>query len=193
MVSLISLPRASLNNLKSWALPLASCTSMILQLFCSMFTCVFIVERFFFPEYHSFCFFRPLSVTSITKYSMAVVPAVNNLLPSSINMTRLDGCSSKDERLYASSPLGHWCATTMISSVRSDRSTACMTIEGAANTAVFQSYAREILNPILCPGGIVIMDNLRAHKNGKTIALIEQIGARVRFPCLLARVQIRSS
>jgi len=69
----------------------------------------------------------------------------------------------------------------MISSVRLDGSTACMTIEGATDTAVFQAYVREILCPSLRPGDIVIMDNLSPHKNEQTIALIAAAGATARF------------
>jgi len=56
-----------------------------------------------------------------------------------------------------------------------------MTIEGAADTEVFQAYVKKILCPTLRPGDTVIMDNLRAHKNEHTVALIEQTGARVAF------------
>ena len=69
----------------------------------------------------------------------------------------------------------------MISSVRLNGTTACMTIEGATNTEVFQAYVREVLVPSLHLGDIVVMDNLGAHKNDDTIALIEQAGAQVRF------------
>lgn len=69
----------------------------------------------------------------------------------------------------------------MISSVRLDGTTACMTIEGATNTEVFQAYVREVLVPSLSPGDIVVMDNLGAHKNDLTLAMIEQAGASVRF------------
>jgi transposase len=69
----------------------------------------------------------------------------------------------------------------MISSVRLDGSTACMTIEGATDTAVFQAYVREILCPTLRPGDIVIMDNLGPHKNAQTVALIAAAQASVRF------------
>lgn len=69
----------------------------------------------------------------------------------------------------------------MISSVRLDGSTACMTIEGATDTAVFHAYVREILGPTLQPGDIVIMDNLAPHKNEQTIALITALGATARF------------
>jgi transposase len=97
------------------------------------------------------------------------------------NMTRLYGRCAKSERLDASAPHGHWCATTMISSLRSDGGTACMSIDGATNTEVFQAYAKETLCPTLREGDTVIMDNLGAHKNGRTIAIIEQAGAQVVF------------
>lgn len=69
----------------------------------------------------------------------------------------------------------------MLSSVRLDGTTACLTIEGATDTAVFQAYVRAVLVPSLRPGDIVIMDNLRPHKNPGTLALIAAAGASVRF------------
>lgn len=96
-------------------------------------------------------------------------------------MTRLRGRSPKGERLVCHAPHGHWRTTTMISSVRLSGQTACMTIEGATNTEVFQAYVREILVPTLEPGDIVVLDNLGAHKNDRTLALIEKAGAEVRF------------
>jgi len=69
----------------------------------------------------------------------------------------------------------------MISSVRLDGTSACMTIEGATDTEVFQAYVREILLPALRKGDIVVLDNLGAHKNEQTLELIRQVGAEVRF------------
>lgn len=69
----------------------------------------------------------------------------------------------------------------MISSVRLDGTTACLTIEGATNTEVFKAYVREILVPVLRPGDIVVMDNLGAHKDEQTLALIRQAHAEIRF------------
>lgn len=53
----------------------------------------------------------------------------------------------------------------MISSVRLDGSTACMTIPGATDTEVFRSHVREVLCPTLRRGDLVIMDNLAPHKS----------------------------
>jgi len=69
----------------------------------------------------------------------------------------------------------------MISSIRLDGSTACLAIEGATDTEVFQTYVREILCPTLRPGDLVVMDNLSPHKSDQTLALIAQAGAEVRF------------
>lgn len=96
-------------------------------------------------------------------------------------MTRLRGRCPRGERLICHAPHGHWRTTTMISSVRLDGTTACMTIQGATNTEVFHAYVREILVPTLQPGDIVVMDNLAAHKNERTLTLISQTGAQVRF------------
>ncbi len=96
-------------------------------------------------------------------------------------MTRLRGRAPKGERLVCHAPHGHWRATTMISAVRLDGTTACMTIEGATHTEVFRAYTRAVLVRPLRRGDIVVMDNLDAHKNERTIAPIKAAGAEVRF------------
>ena len=96
-------------------------------------------------------------------------------------MTRLRGRAPRGQRLLAKCPHGHWRTTTMISSIRLDGSTACLTIEAATDTDVFRAYVREILCPKLHPGDVVIMDNLSPHKNDQTLALICAAGASGEF------------
>ena len=69
----------------------------------------------------------------------------------------------------------------MISSIRLDGSTACMSVEGATDAEVFRTYVQRVLCPALRPADIVIMDNLCPHKNALTLLLIEQAGAEVLF------------
>ena len=69
----------------------------------------------------------------------------------------------------------------MISSIRRDGSTACMTVDGATTGEVFRAYVEHILVPTLRRGDIVVLDNLSSHKDKPAIALIEQAGAEVRF------------
>lgn len=96
-------------------------------------------------------------------------------------MTRLRGRSRRGERVYASSPHGHWQTTTMISSIRVDGSTACMTVDGATDTEVFEAYVGQVLSPTLRPGDIVVMDNLSPHKASRSLRLIEEAGAETLF------------
>lgn len=65
----------------------------------------------------------------------------------------------------------------MISSIRADGSTACMTIDGATCGEVFRAYVEHVLVPTLRPGDIVILDNLSAHKDTKARERIEAAGA----------------
>ena len=97
------------------------------------------------------------------------------------NMTRLWGRAPRGERAHDSAPHGHWCVRTMISSIHPDGSTACMTVDGATDTAVFEAYVREMLVPSLRPGDIVVMDNLRPHKSPSVTALIESAGTPAEY------------
>jgi transposase len=96
-------------------------------------------------------------------------------------MTRLRGRALRGRRLHAKAPAGHWNTTTMISSIRMDGSTACMAIDAATDAEVFGSYIQEVLLPTLRPGDILIMDNLSAHKDERTLRLLAQNAVRVLF------------
>jgi transposase len=97
------------------------------------------------------------------------------------NMTRLYGRAKSGKRAVDNTPSGHWCTTTMISSMRLDGSTACMVVDGATDKDVFKAYVQHILCPTLKPGDIVIMDNLSAHKNQEVKDLIESVDAEIWF------------
>jgi len=96
-------------------------------------------------------------------------------------MTRLRGRAMRGQRVRASCPQGHWQTMTMISSIRLDGSTACMTIEGATDTEVFRVFVSRVLCPTLRPGDMVVMDNLSPHKSEPTLSLIAQAGAQILF------------
>ena len=97
------------------------------------------------------------------------------------NMTRLYGRSRHGLRLVAHAPHGHWCTTTMISSIRLNGQTAAMEVDGPSDGAVFREYVRRVLSSTLRPGDIVVMDNLRTHYDPEALRLIETCGATVRF------------
>ena len=96
-------------------------------------------------------------------------------------MTRLRGRAVRGQRVFDHAPAGHWCTTTMISSIRLDGSTACMTIPGATTAEIFRTYVERVLVPTLRPGDAVVLDNLSSHKDPDTLALIQNVGAEVLF------------
>ena len=69
----------------------------------------------------------------------------------------------------------------MMSSLRLDGTTACMTLEGTTDTESFRAYVEVVLVPTLRSGDVVVMDNLSPHKSDPTLALITQAGAQVLF------------
>ena len=97
------------------------------------------------------------------------------------NMTRLYGRAKAGQRAVDDTPSGHWCTTTMISSIRLDGSTACMVVDGATTKDIFKAYVEQILLPTLNAGDIVVLDNLSSHKNKEIRELIESVGAQLWF------------
>jgi transposase len=97
------------------------------------------------------------------------------------NMTRLYGRAMAGQRAIDATPSGHWCTTTMISSVRLDGSTACMVVDGATTKDIFEAYIEQILLPTIKAGDIVVLDNLSAHKSQRVCELIETVGAELWY------------
>ena len=97
------------------------------------------------------------------------------------NMTRLYGRAIAGQRAIDNTPCGHWCTTTMISSVRLDGSTACMVVDGATTKDIFEAYIKQILVPSLKAGDVVVLDNLAAHKSQQVRELIKSVGAELWY------------
>jgi transposase len=69
----------------------------------------------------------------------------------------------------------------MLAALGSHGVAAVMTIAGATEAEVFRAYLARVLRPTLCPGDLVIMDNLRAPKAAGIRAALEQAGAQVLY------------
>jgi len=69
----------------------------------------------------------------------------------------------------------------MIGSIRLDGTTSCMAVDGATTREVFREYVRQVLCPALQSGDIVIADNLSAHNDSESEALIHARGATLEF------------
>ena len=98
-------------------------------------------------------------------------------------MDRTYGRAASGKRVDGPVPHGHWKVVTLTAAVRLGGvpESACLTFDGATNTACFEAYVEECLAPTLRPGDIVVMDNLPCHKTAGGERLIRAAGAEVRY------------
>jgi transposase len=96
-------------------------------------------------------------------------------------MARLRGRAPKGERLRAGIPHGHWKTTTFVAGLRRSGMVAPMVLDGPINGEAFQAYVDQVLVPSLCPGDVVVMDNLGSHKGPAVRAAVEAAGAGLLY------------
>ena len=96
-------------------------------------------------------------------------------------MARLRGRALRGERCRAGVPHGHWKTTTFTAGLRLSGLTAPMLLDGAMHGPAFLAYVEQVLVPELCPGEIVVMDNLPAHKVAGVRQAIEAAGATLLY------------
>lgn len=96
-------------------------------------------------------------------------------------MTRNYGRAVRGERVREATPGNHWRTLTMLATLTWKGLQAPMTIESPTDGDVFLAYLEQVLCPGLCPGQVVIMDNLSAHKVAGVRELIASRGARLIY------------
>jgi transposase len=70
---------------------------------------------------------------------------------------------------------------TLLASMNLNGIQAAMTVEGAADEAVFEAFIEKVLLPTLRPGQIVILDNLSIHKSARVEQFVTQAGCQLLF------------
>jgi len=100
---------------------------------------------------------------------------------SRIGMIPLYGRSPRGNRVYDQVIRNYGKNVTLLASMNLDGMQAAMTLEGAVDEAVFETFVRRVLLPSLRPGQIVIMDNLSSHKTDTVEQLIMQAGCELLF------------
>jgi transposase len=93
-------------------------------------------------------------------------------------MARTHGRAPIGERVHGSVP-GKWESLTLVAGMRLGGVLATGAFAGATDAPTFRVYAEQVLAPELRPGDVVILDNLKPHKDEKAVAAIEAAGARV--------------
>jgi len=100
---------------------------------------------------------------------------------ASTNMCRTHGRCPQGQRLVMSVPHGHWKTTTFVVALRTSGLIAPTVVDGPMTGDVFVAYVKQQLVPTLCPGDVVVMDNLSSHKRVAVRTAIEAVGAELRM------------
>jgi transposase len=89
--------------------------------------------------------------------------------------------SKRGERACCSAPRNRGKNTTLLASMTLEGMGPSLAVTGSVNTTVFEAYLKQVLLPHLRPGGILVMDNLSAHKSERVRELIEAAGCEVLY------------
>ncbi len=100
---------------------------------------------------------------------------------TNLAMTPRYGRAPRGERVVGSVPRNHGPNTTLFAALSLEGIQAAMTLEGAADRAVFDVFVAQVLVPTLTPGQVVIWDNLSVHKSVEAARLIAAHGCQVLF------------
>ena len=96
-------------------------------------------------------------------------------------MIRLYGRALRGQRARDTAPHGHWGVRTLIGALFGTGRTACMTVDAATDNEIFYQYVVRVLVPELRPGDIVVLDNLRSHKQQRVTDAIGAAGCRLEY------------
>jgi transposase len=97
------------------------------------------------------------------------------------SLAPLYGYAPRGERLRLSVPRKRGKNTTLLSSMRVEGMGPSLTVEGATTALVLEAYVEQVLVPSLCPGQVVVMDNLGAHRPKRIRELIEGRGCELVY------------
>ena len=100
---------------------------------------------------------------------------------SHTSLTRTYARAPRGARAYGSAPRNHGPNRTLLSALSLGGLGAGLLLEGGVTTITFEAYVTHVLAPALRPGQIVVLDNLQAHRSGRTRQAIEARGAALWF------------
>ena len=93
------------------------------------------------------------------------------------SMTRLRARAPRGNRAYGKVPRNRGKNTTLIAAITLEEGMGeSMTVEGATDALVFETYVEHVLAPSLSEGQVVVLDKLGAHRTDRVRELIEGRG-----------------
>ena len=97
------------------------------------------------------------------------------------SLSPLRAWSRRGERACSAVPRKRGKNTTLLSSMSVEGMGPSLAITGSVDAQVFEAYLERVLLPELCPGRIVVMDNLSTHKTAKVRQLVEGAGCELLY------------
>jgi transposase len=97
------------------------------------------------------------------------------------SLSPLRAWSRRGDRARCAVPRNRGKNTTLLSSMSVEGMGPSLAITGSVDAQVLEAYLERILLPELCPGRIVVMDNLSAHKTQKVGELVEGAGCELLY------------
>jgi transposase len=98
---------------------------------------------------------------------------------TNIALTRRYGRAPRGQRAVGRVPRTHGPNVTLVAALTPVGIGPALAIEGAADGEAFALYVRQLLIPRLCPGQVVILDQLNVHKRAAIRVAIEAVGCRL--------------
>jgi transposase len=89
--------------------------------------------------------------------------------------------SRRGERALWSVPRNWGANVTLLACTSVKGMGPSLAVEGPTTREVFETYLERLLAPSLCPGQVVVMDNLPSHRGGRVRELIEGKGCEVIY------------
>lgn len=96
------------------------------------------------------------------------------------NYTPMRGWGKRGKRVVGIAP-GRWQTYTVLSYLTYDGKTDSILFPGAVDKSIFREFMETVLLPATRSGDIIIMDNLRVHKNSFNKKLFEDKGVKLQY------------
>jgi transposase len=100
---------------------------------------------------------------------------------TNISLAPIYARAPRGERAQGKAPKNWGKNVSLVCAIDSEGVKPSMSVEGAVDGKVFESYIEHLLAPKLKRGQIVVMDNLSVHKSRRVRRLIEEAGAALLF------------
>ena len=97
------------------------------------------------------------------------------------SLHRLYAWSRRGERAPCCAPRNWGANVTLLASMTLCGMGPCLAVEGPTTKAVFETYLERVLAPSLCPGQVVVMDNLSSHKGPQVRQFLEARGCELLY------------